>query len=112
VGPDPAPVNSSDESRCRTAVELENRPSDRVPSDCAHLLHEMSVHQIDVELQNEALMHRRAEVEAGLTLYTDIHDSAPVAYGACATAALWAGPSSTVCRCAPTTALSPVSTGC
>ncbi len=44
------------------------------------LLHELQVHQIELELQNEELVARRAEVEAGLERYTDLYDFAPVAY--------------------------------
>ena len=78
--PDRTLVNSNDDLRRRAEAELGNRPTDAVPSDSARLLHELSVHQIELELQNEELMSRRAEIEAGLALYTDLYDFAPVAY--------------------------------
>ena len=78
--PDPSPVDSSGELRRRAEAELGNRPTDAVQSDSARLLHELSVHQIELELQNEELMSRRAEVEAGLALYTNLYEFAPVAY--------------------------------
>jgi signal transduction histidine kinase/ActR/RegA family two-component response regulator len=44
------------------------------------LLHELRVHQIELEMQNEELRVSRAEVEAGLKRYTDLYDFAPVGY--------------------------------
>ena len=44
------------------------------------LLHELRVHQIELEMQNEELRESRAEVESGLQRYTDLYDFAPVGY--------------------------------
>lgn len=44
------------------------------------LLHELQVHQIELELQNEELRQARAEVESVLGKYTDLYDFAPVGY--------------------------------
>ena len=44
------------------------------------LLHELRVHKIELELQNEELRDSRDEVEAGLARYTEIYDFAPVDY--------------------------------
>ncbi len=48
--------------------------------DAQRLIHELQVHQIELEMQNEELQRTRAEVEAGLALYTDLYDFAPVGY--------------------------------
>ena len=44
------------------------------------LVHELEVHQIQLEMQNEELQRTRGEVEAILAQYTDLYDFAPVGY--------------------------------
>ncbi|HEY8096159.1 MAG TPA: PAS domain-containing protein, partial [Methylobacter sp.] len=48
--------------------------------DAKKLLHELRVHQIELEMQNEALLIAQAEVEASLKRYTELYDMAPVGY--------------------------------
>src|SRR5579872_3369125 len=50
------------------------------PADAAKLVHELQVHQIELEMQNEELRRSRAEVEAALKLYSELYDFAPVGY--------------------------------
>jgi PAS domain S-box-containing protein len=44
------------------------------------LVHELQVHQIEPELQNEELQGARAELEAGVERYSDLYDFAPIGY--------------------------------
>jgi PAS domain S-box-containing protein len=44
------------------------------------LVHEMQVHQVELELQNAELVEARARTEALLERYTDLYDFAPVGY--------------------------------
>ena len=44
------------------------------------LLHELQVHQVELELQNEQLEAARAWIEAALASYTELFDFAPVPY--------------------------------
>jgi len=55
-------------------------PRSPSPADPQRLVHELQVHQIELEMQNEELRRSRAEVEAGLERYTDLYDFAPVGY--------------------------------
>jgi len=54
-----------------------------VPKSAAgpqRLLHELEVHQIELELQNAELHQARNELEMALEKYTDLYDFAPVGY--------------------------------
>jgi signal transduction histidine kinase len=46
----------------------------------SRLLHELQVHQIELEMQNAELRQARDEVETVLGNYTDLYDFAPVGY--------------------------------
>jgi PAS domain S-box-containing protein len=48
--------------------------------DLARLVHELQVHQIELEMQNEELRQARTEAEIALTRYVELYDFAPVAY--------------------------------
>ena len=52
----------------------------RTEADTQRLVHELQVHQIELEMQNEELQHARDEMEAGLEKYSDLYDFAPVGY--------------------------------
>ena len=49
-------------------------------TDNKKLIHELQVHQIELEMQNEELSLSRAEVEAVLERYANLYDFAPVGY--------------------------------
>lgn len=51
-----------------------------VEGEALRLLHELQVHQIELELQNAELIQARDEMESALEKYTDLYDFAPVAY--------------------------------
>ena len=49
-------------------------------TDTERLVHELQVHGIELEMQNEELRLARDAMEAGLEKYSDLYDFAPVAY--------------------------------
>jgi two-component system CheB/CheR fusion protein len=49
-------------------------------ADVARLVHELEVHRVELELQNEELRAARVEIEAGLARYAELFDVAPIAY--------------------------------
>ncbi len=48
--------------------------------DLARLVHELQVHQIELQMQNEELRQARTEAEMALTRYVELYDFAPVGY--------------------------------
>jgi PAS domain S-box-containing protein len=52
----------------------------KTQADTQRILHELQVHQIELELQNEELQKSKAEVDAGLEKYADLYEYAPVGY--------------------------------
>jgi PAS domain-containing protein len=56
---------------------MEDYPDEEDP---LKLIHELQVHQIELEMQNDELKNARIEVELGLAHYIDIYDFAPVGY--------------------------------
>ncbi len=74
----------SAELRRRAEERLEEHEAadanSRTAEDAQRLVHELQVHQIELELQNEELRRARAEVEVGLQQHVDLYDFAPVGY--------------------------------
>ncbi|HWQ20462.1 MAG TPA: hypothetical protein VN455_11835 [Methanotrichaceae archaeon] len=46
--------------------------------DSQSLVHELQVHQIELEMQNEELKRSRLEAEDAMTRYSDLYDFAPI----------------------------------
>jgi PAS domain S-box-containing protein len=71
-------------SRIGVEEHLRNRRVSDVPTNSAELLprlvHQLQVHQLELEIQNEELRSSRAEVERVLERYTDLYDFAPIGY--------------------------------
>jgi two-component system cell cycle sensor histidine kinase/response regulator CckA len=80
------PDKPTDAAKLRRQAEerLKNRRSEagdqRSTQDTQRLLHELQVHQIELEMRNEELQETRREVEAALAQYIDLYDFAPVGY--------------------------------
>ena len=80
--PSPA-VDATELRRCAEERLREQHPETgraRTEADTQRLVHELQVHQIELEMQNEELRHARDTVEAGLEKYSDLYDFAPVGY--------------------------------
>jgi signal transduction histidine kinase len=52
----------------------------RTSADTKRLVHELQVHQVELELQNAELSRARAEAEANAEKFFDLYDFAPVGY--------------------------------
>jgi len=60
----------------------EPTPEDKIllPEETKSLLHDLRVHRIELEMQNEELRRAQAALEAGQARYFDLYDLAPVSY--------------------------------
>ena len=66
------------EARWREQQSQAGRPP--TAAEARRLVHELQVHQIELELQNQTLLEVRDQLEQSLERYTDLYDFAPVGY--------------------------------
>jgi PAS domain S-box-containing protein len=66
------------QDRLKRLMQMRKAPNPE--TEAARLIHELRVHQIELELQQEELRLARSEMEKLLARYTDLYDSAPVSY--------------------------------
>jgi PAS domain S-box-containing protein len=79
---DPAQLRRRAEARL-SAQRKSRRPKAGAPKSAAgpqRLLHELQVHQVELEMQNTELQESRDRMEAVVEKYTDLYDFAPVGY--------------------------------
>jgi PAS domain S-box-containing protein len=66
-------------AREKAAQSLENVEGP-LPEEGRRMLHELRVHQIELEMQNEELRRAEAELDAARARYFELYDLAPVGY--------------------------------
>ncbi|NEX14078.1 MAG: histidine kinase [Prosthecochloris sp.] len=78
---------SSDLAALRRQAEelLDSSPQDTYdlsgsPEKMQKMIHELAVHQIELEMQMDELLQTRAELEESLESYADLYDFAPLGY--------------------------------
>ena len=78
------PRRTKNDLRSRAEERLDRRVpkpgAGKSGAEQARLLHELEVHQIELEMQNDELRQARAETESLLSQYSDLYDFAPVGY--------------------------------
>jgi len=73
------------ELRHKAELKLKERKKKTAPlsileTDTLRLIHELEVHQIELEMQNEQLQQAQAELESTVSLYAELYAFAPVGY--------------------------------
>ncbi len=76
IRPNPANLRSRAEARLLRSPH----PEPKTAWDNAQLVHELQVHQIELEMHNEELRHAYEEADNLRERYADIYDFAPVGY--------------------------------
>ena len=83
MGPPPKPPPEGTELRRKAEEILRSTPEEasRLGSqDLTEVLHELRVHQTELELQNEELRRAQGELAEARDLYFDLYELAPVGY--------------------------------
>lgn len=76
-------AGTSENLRLRALQHLNDKTQAQlalVESDAQKQLHELQVHQIELEMQNAELQQARADSDVNLARYTDLYDFAPIGY--------------------------------
>ena len=79
---DPAELRRRAEARLRDQRKGQRSKAgdQKSEADAVRVLHELEVHQIELEMQNTELQKARDELEVALEKYTDLYDFAPMGY--------------------------------
>lgn len=73
-------ANLHQQARQHLARKATVTPAIKAEAEANRLLHELMVHQAELEIQNEELRETRAELEAHAGHFTELYDFAPVGY--------------------------------
>ncbi len=69
-----------DTLRAAAEARIQPSPTPALAPPTTELLHELQVHQIELEMQNEALRQAQVELEESRDRYVDLYEFAPVGY--------------------------------
>jgi hypothetical protein len=67
--------------QAQKSLRENSKPAKNIQSkELGELVHELKVHQIELEMQNEQLRQMQIELENSRSKYTDLFDFAPIGY--------------------------------
>ena len=68
-------------NRAEKSLDLEQAESRKLSTeDAGKMIHELRVHQVELEMQNEELRSAQAQIEESRARYSDLYDFAPIGY--------------------------------
>jgi two-component system, cell cycle sensor histidine kinase and response regulator CckA len=67
-------------SRAEDVLRSSKYAASPVPSELSALVHELQVHEVELQMQNEALREAQHELEVSRERYRELYELAPVAY--------------------------------
>ena len=70
----------AEELALRHAAPVSTDPESSLPTWCVELLHELRVHQIELEMQNEELRLAQTRLDEARARYLDLYELAPLGY--------------------------------
>ncbi|HSQ17124.1 MAG TPA: histidine kinase [Anaerolineales bacterium] len=79
-GADPSVLPLRERAEEKFKADRPRSPAQLSPEETQQILHELQVHQIELEMQNEELLRTQVELEASRERYFDLYDLAPVGY--------------------------------
>ncbi len=81
---DKTKATATTELRSNAEAHLQDNPFEECLShsndETRRLVHELEVHQVELEMQNAELRHARYELESALEKYTDLYEFAPIGF--------------------------------
>jgi len=76
----PTPLRRRAVARLKQRTQAGQPAAPQSAADTRRLLHELQVHQVELEMQNEELQQVRSEIETVLEQYSDLYEFAPIGY--------------------------------
>ena len=77
---DPKYIGSLRQKAKESLSEAPEKPAGMSGGDMQELVHELSVHQVELKMQNEELHRSQEQLEQSRSEYADLYDFAPVGY--------------------------------
>ena len=80
-------AGSKNKLRSRAEATIRKQPAEDPsglphlsPNEAQHVIHELQVHQVELEMQNDELLRIQAELETARAHYFDLYHLAPIGY--------------------------------
>jgi PAS domain-containing protein len=77
---DPKDIQALRDKTEKALSEASEKPAPMAGEELQKFLHELSVYQIELEMQNEELRRSQEQLEESRSEYADLYDFAPVGY--------------------------------